>query len=233
MSELPSVSDLCDMSEEDMVGLLGGIYEHSSWVAERLYVEYYSAEKKDELKTVGDVHRAMKKIVDDSSTSQKLELLKAHPDLCEKIEKLKTLTKASQEEQGRAGLDTLTEEERTTFQTFNTNYRTKFGFPFILAVRNATKYTVLSAIQGRIDASYDSEFAGALYQVHKIAWMRLLTSFQIKHPKGFLTCHVLDTAHGCPGTYLSLSLFWGGGMFLLSLILFVAVYLLFICLFNL
>ena len=241
MSELASVSDVSGMSKEDLIGLLGGIYEHSSWVAERLY----DTKKKDEWKTVGDVYRAMKEIVDESSMDEKLELLKAHPDLCEKIERLKTLTKASQEEQGRAGLDTLTEQERTTFQTYNTNYRTKFGFPFILAVRNATKYTVLSAIQGRIDASYDTEFAGALYQVHKIAWMRLLTTFQIQNPKGFLTCHVLDTAHGCPGTSsLSLkichthtkkkqSIITQYDMFLLLLILFWVVYYLCISLFFL
>jgi hypothetical protein len=38
--------------------------------------------------------------------------------------------------------------------------------------------------------------------VHKIAWMRLLTKFDLSDAKGFLTCHVLDTANGCPGKWL-------------------------------
>ena len=33
-------------------------------------------------------------------------------------------------------------------------------------------------------------------QVHKIAWMRLLSLINIDDAKGFLTCHVLDTTHG-------------------------------------
>jgi 2-oxo-4-hydroxy-4-carboxy-5-ureidoimidazoline decarboxylase len=55
-------------------------------------------------------------------------------------------------------------------------YKAKFSIPFILAVRNATKYAVLAALQGRVDHSVETELATALQQVHKIAWMRLLAS---------------------------------------------------------
>jgi 2-oxo-4-hydroxy-4-carboxy-5-ureidoimidazoline decarboxylase len=142
----------------------------------------------------------MKAIVEGASYEQKLALLQAHPDLCEKVGKLETLTKDSQEEQSRSGLQSLTETELASFNEMNDAYRTKCGFPFILAVRNASKQTVLAALEGRLhNNSVETEFTIAMQQVHKIAWMRLLAKFNTDDAQGFLTCHVLDTANGIPG----------------------------------
>jgi OHCU decarboxylase len=130
----------------------------------------------------------------------KLTLLRAHPDLCEKVGTLDQLTLESQEEQSKSGLQSLTNEELERFTKYNSMYREKFGFPFILAVRNVTKFTVLAALQGRAtNHTKEVEFVTALQQVHKIAWMRLLSKLDTSNAKGYLTCHVLDTANGCPG----------------------------------
>jgi hydroxyisourate hydrolase len=97
------------------------------------------------------------------------------------------------------------------FRDLNGRYRTKFQFPFILAVRNASKYTVLSALEGRVNSSIEDEISCALHQVDKIAWMRLLTL--VDHPEGsdghggFLTCHVLDTANGIPASGMRIDLY--------------------------
>jgi len=187
-----TVKDAVSKSPDDLVKILGGIYEHSPWVADRL-------SKKDDLRTIDTITElaaAMKSIVEDASREQKVELLCSHPDLCEKVEALKNLTPESQEEQSRSGLQTLTDAEKETFTKHNTEYRSKFGFPFILAVRNATKQTVLAGLEGRRLNSPEKEFAIALDQVHKIAWMRLLSIINTDDAKGFLTCHVLDTSHG-------------------------------------
>lgn len=191
----PTVQELFSKSNEEIVAFLGGIYEHSPWVAKALCKTDTAA-----IDTVTSLANAMKAIVEGSSQEHKISLYCAHPDLCEKVAKLEELTAESQEEQSRAGLQSLTEEELALFTSCNTQYREKFGFPFILAVRNATKYTVLSALQGRVGNPVEVEFVGALQQVHKIAWMRLLASLNTSDAKGFLTCHVLDTANGCPGT---------------------------------
>lgn len=192
----PTVTELLAKSDNEIIAFLGGIYEHSSWVAQDLVKVDTSA-----IRTVTGLANAMKSIVDGSSQDRKMELLRAHPDLCEKVGKLEELTKESREEQSRAGLQSLTEDEVTLFNKYNTEYREKFGFPFILAVRNASKNTVLSALEGRVGNPNEVEFVGALQQVHKIAWMRLLSSLNTDDAQGFLTCHVLDTANGCPGTY--------------------------------
>jgi 2-oxo-4-hydroxy-4-carboxy-5-ureidoimidazoline decarboxylase len=197
MDDKPSVKELLSRSPADIVSFLSGIYEHSPWVAEGLVSEERNYR---DLATVTRLSEAMKKIVEVSAQERKQALLQAHPDLCEKVGKLESLTKESQEEQSRSGLQSLTEDELSRFTMLNTRYRKKFGFPFILAVRNATKHTVLAALVGRVENSTQVEFCTALQQVHKIAWMRLLAALDTADAKGFLTCHVLDTGNGCPGT---------------------------------
>jgi 2-oxo-4-hydroxy-4-carboxy-5-ureidoimidazoline decarboxylase len=196
MATKPTVQELLRKPKEDIVAFLGSVYEHSLWVAEALVL---ADPQRLDLQTVSNLAEAMKKIVDEASLEQKMHLLCAHPDLCEKVGNLRKLSQDSQEEQSKSGLQSLTLEELDRFNQLNTAYREKFGFPFILAVRNSTKYTVLSALAGRIHHSFESEFAAALTQVHKIAWMRLLAKINLSDAKGFLTCHVLDTANGCPG----------------------------------
>lgn len=204
----PTVPELLSKSKADIIAFLGGIYEHSSWIAETFYEEHMNG--KDDISTsisnVRDLYQRMSSVVDNATQEQKLALLCAHPDLCAKIDQMKALTKSSQEEQSKAGLGSLTEEERTRFSTMNSAYREKFGFPFILAARHVTKYTVLAAIEGRLERTVEAEFTGALYQVSKIAWMRLLTAFKITNQKGFLTCHVLDTANGTPAANMRIDL---------------------------
>ena len=194
----PSVKELLSKPTAEIIEFLGTLYEHSPWVAEILTSqpeETYVA-----IDTVTQLAAMMKDIVDKESNEMKLKLLRAHPDLCEKVGTLEKLTLESQEEQSKSGLQSLTDEELERFTKYNSIYREKFGFPFILAVRNVTKHTVLAALQGRVtNHTMEVEFVTALQQVHKIAWMRLLSKLDTSNAKGFLTCHVLDTANGCPG----------------------------------
>ena len=189
------------------------IYENSKWIPERTFATKEDDEpskiRMSSLSSIRTLYQAMKTTVDQNSTEEeKLGLLCAHPDLCARASIASNLTECSQEEQARAGLSQLTSIEFELFQKWNSEYRSKFGFPFILAVRNATKYTVLSAIEARVQNSREVEFAACLAQVHKIAWMRLLDKIQVPEDKhGFLTCHVLDTASGTPASGMRIELF--------------------------
>jgi len=201
----PTVSELVSQPSEKIVNVLGGIYEHSPWVAEK-----FTEEDEETLKTISTVSELavrLKSIVNESSDEQKLALLRAHPDLCAKVDALKTLTTESQDEQSKSGLQSMTGEELSKFKAMNESYKNKFGFPFILAVRNASKDTVLSALEGRLyNSSSQREFNVALEQVHNIAWMRLLTKVNTDDAAGYLTCHVLDTANGIPAEKMKIVL---------------------------
>jgi len=177
---------------------LGGVYEKSAWIAER-------AAPKGPFDSITSLAASMKAVVDDATEEEQLALLCAHPDLAGKAALAGDVTQESSTEQARAGLGSLTPEELARFTDLNDAYRKKFGFPFILAVRNARKDTILGAFAVRLLNTRGEELAAALAQVHKIAWMRVRTL--VRHvPTGKLTCHVLDTARGKPASSMLISL---------------------------
>jgi 2-oxo-4-hydroxy-4-carboxy-5-ureidoimidazoline decarboxylase len=100
----------------------------------------------------------------------------------------------------------------STFTSLNAQYKEKFSHVFILAVRNASKHAIINAMRARLNNSPETELGECLTQIHKIAWMRLLDLVE-PNPTGFLTCHVLDTACGCPaaGMRVTLSRLSGAG----------------------
>jgi urate oxidase len=108
-----------------------------------------------------------------ASREQRLGVLNAHPDLAGKLAAANRLTAESTNEQASAGLDSLTDEERATFTSLNSQYTEKFGFPFIIAVKGLTKAHILEAFKTRINNDRDTEFSPACLQVEKIALLRL------------------------------------------------------------
>jgi len=108
-----------------------------------------------------------------ASEDERLGVLHAHPDLAGKLAAAKRLTAESTSEQASAGLDALTDAERTRFTELNDAYTQHFGFPFILAVKGRTKADILNAFERRIDNDRDTEFRTACGEVERIAMLRL------------------------------------------------------------
>jgi OHCU decarboxylase len=108
-----------------------------------------------------------------ATRKERLGVLTAHPDLAGKLAAAGRLTEESTSEQAGAGLDLLTDDERETFSTLNTAYVDKHGFPFIIAVRDHDKASILAAFKQRIEHSSDDEFDEACRQVERIALFRL------------------------------------------------------------
>lgn len=155
------------MNKEKFVELLGGIYEHSPWVAE------CAADCLEKKFTREQVERLMMDCVDNASREQQLALIRAHPDLAGKAQILGELTESSMSEQASAGLDQCTEAEYAEFQSLNDNYKDRFKFPFIKAVRDSNRMEILQALRQRVNNSHDVEFETALTEIHKIASLRL------------------------------------------------------------
>ena len=156
------------MSSDDFVERYGGIYEHSPWVAERVQVLLDKSEAAPEL-----LASLMADCVDNASVDAQLQLIRAHPDLAGKAQVAGSLTEDSSDEQSRAGLDQCSAAEFEKFQELNTAYKDKFGFPFIMAVRESTRGEILKVFSARIENDYSSEFEAALQEIHKIARLRL------------------------------------------------------------
>lgn len=162
-----------ELSHEAFVKVFQDVYEHSPWVAESAWGEIQRSGRASLFDNVDAIAELMKEIVDNTSHQRKLTLLNAHPDLAGKAALSGSLTADSANEQAGAGLDTCTEDELSRFHLLNTIYKQKNGFPFIMAVKGATKYQILQDFDTRIKNDADQEFLWALGEVHKIARFRL------------------------------------------------------------
>ena len=155
------------MKETEFIARYGGIYEHSPWVAER------AAPLLDDSADIDVIARVMADCVDNASVSWQLALIRAHPDLAGKAQIAGELTADSTDEQASAGLDQCSAEEYAEFQSLNDRYKEKFGFPFVMAVRDSSRAEILAAFQARLDNDQQTEFETALQEIHKIARLRL------------------------------------------------------------
>ncbi|MCP4818544.1 MAG: 2-oxo-4-hydroxy-4-carboxy-5-ureidoimidazoline decarboxylase, partial [Shimia sp.] len=119
------------------------------------------------------LHNALCRVFRTATQDARLGVLTAHPDLAGKLAAAGRLTSESTSEQASAGFDMLTDDERETFTRLNTEYVAKHGFPFIIAVRDHNKASIIAAFKTRIGHDTDTEFAEACRQVERIAHFRL------------------------------------------------------------
>ena len=150
----------CD--QRQFVAAVGWVFEHSPWVAERAWQNRPFA-------SVDALHVAMTQEMFAATPDEQLALLCAHPDLGARAR----MSEASTTEQSGAGLDSLTpfQYERLLAQT--SEYRRRFGFPFLYAVKGSTIDQILAALDERIASDTGAEFTEALRQVSRIARFRL------------------------------------------------------------
>ena len=160
------LADLNRMDQKAYVAALGGIFEHSPWVAERSFGDRPFA-------SVGALHAAMVAALERALPSEQLTLLRAHPELAGKTAIRGKLTEDSLREQAGAGLDQCSPSEFARINDLNKRYHAKFGFPFILAVSGLDRQGILREFARRIEQNRATEFAEALRQVAAIARFRL------------------------------------------------------------
>ncbi len=155
-----SLVEVNTMSAAEFVAAFGEIAEHSPWVAANVTRPFLSRDA---------MINAFANVVMSASEDLQLSLLRAHPDLATRAK----LTADSTNEQKGAGLDALSIEEFAKFTTLNNQYKAQNGFPFIFAVKGATKHQILASFEQRIHHSKEDEFKVALQQVGRIIGFRV------------------------------------------------------------
>jgi 2-oxo-4-hydroxy-4-carboxy-5-ureidoimidazoline decarboxylase len=161
-----TLSEVNRMTADEFVRALGGVFEHSPWVAERAFAARPFA-------AVDALHAAMSDAVRAAGRDAQLALLRAHPELAGKEAQAGSLTRDSKAEQATAGLGALTRAELGRVSDLNRRYRAKFGFPFIIAVRRHTKDGIFAEFERRLELDPETELANGLGQVFAIARLRL------------------------------------------------------------
>lgn len=157
------------MTRDRFVTRFGGIFEHSAWIAEGAW----ALELGPAHDSATGLHNALARIFRSASPDKRMAVLRAHPDLAGKLAAAKRLTPESTAEQASAALDALTDAERARFTELNSAYVAKHGFPFIIAVRDNSKASIMQAFESRIANDTATEFATACAQVERIAELRL------------------------------------------------------------
>ena len=160
------LNDLNRMSRAGFTGLLGDIFEHSPWVAEEAWQARPFA-------SVDGLHAVMFRAAQTSAQAQRLKLLRAHPQLAGTAARKGELTEHSAAEQKGAGLGRLSPDEARRISALNRAYSERFGFPFIIAVKNHSKSGIFAELERRLQNNRADELATAMEQVGQIARHRL------------------------------------------------------------
>jgi 2-oxo-4-hydroxy-4-carboxy-5-ureidoimidazoline decarboxylase len=158
-----------EMGREAFVARFGGVFEQSPWIAQAAFDRGLGREQD----SAQGLHRAMVAVLRDAGPEAKLALIRAHPDLAGRLALAGGLGAASTAEQASAGLDRCTPEELARFHALNQAYVTRFGFPFIMAVKGRTRAEILAAFERRIGNDPQAEILTALAEIEQIARLRL------------------------------------------------------------
>jgi 2-oxo-4-hydroxy-4-carboxy-5-ureidoimidazoline decarboxylase len=158
------INKINKLSKSEFIKVFANIFENAIWIAEELY-------NQKPFDNFEELSSKMLNIFETATKEKQLKILNAHPDLANKT-KISLLTPDSLKEQINAGLDQCTKEEFNEFKKLNNTYK-KFGFPFILAVKEKTKIEILNNFRKRVSSDPEIEFDEAVKQVKQIASLRL------------------------------------------------------------
>jgi len=161
-----TLAEVNTMHPASFVAALGGVFEHSPWVAE-------GAVSKRPFASIEALHRTMVEVVAGAGEARQLALIRAHPELAGKAAVRGELTVDSRQEQSGAGLTQNSPAEFARLTELNRAYNAKFGFPFIIAVKGLDRTAIIARFAERIERDRASELAQALEQIAKIARLRL------------------------------------------------------------
>jgi len=157
-----SVDKVNKLSKSDFISIFGNVFEKTDWIAEKTYAL-------KPFNNFQELFSKMMEIFENSKKENHLEILNAHPDLV--VEK--QLTDDSRKEQNNASLNQCSDQEFKEFKKLNEEYKKKFRFPFIVAVKGKNRKEILNNFRQRITNNINLEFEEAKEQVKKIANLRL------------------------------------------------------------
>ena len=156
------IKKINSLDKSEFLSIFGNVFEKSKWISEKVF-------EKKPFKNLESFVSEIICIYENSDNKTILEILNLHPELA--VEK--KLTTDSEVEQSKANLKQCTSVEFDEFKKLNIEYKKKFNFPFIIAVKGKNKNQILNYFRERIRNSLDEEFLEAKKQVKKIATFRL------------------------------------------------------------
>jgi len=156
------IKKINNLDKSEFLSIFGNVFEKSKWISEKIF-------NQKPFKNLESFVSKLIAVYENSDDKTILEILNLHPELA--VEE--KLTDDSKTEQNKANLKECTPEEFNEFKKLNIEYKKKFNFPFIIAVKGKNKNEILNYFRERINNSLNEEFLEAKNQVKKIAKFRL------------------------------------------------------------
>ena len=166
MPKQMTLQEINTLDQERFVIALGSLFEGPPWIVRQTW-------QARPFRSLTHLHQALCTVMYHAPVEQQVELIQAHPDLVGRAALAGTLTPESTHEQASVGLDRLSPEEIATFTRLNQTYRDRFGFPFVISVRENKKESILAGFAARLHNSRSREIEIALGEIAKICWYRL------------------------------------------------------------
>jgi 2-oxo-4-hydroxy-4-carboxy-5-ureidoimidazoline decarboxylase len=159
------------VSKSEFMQVLGDVVEHSPWVAEQVF-------SKRPFLSVDDLNAKLMACIREAPEVRKIELFNRHPELAGREAVAGTMTESSTSEQSRLGLTRLPRWQSERLSRLNCDYRAKFGFPFIAALRlHRDLDSVLREGEASLGNNLESEIERTLQQISAIVHGRLCRIF--------------------------------------------------------
>jgi OHCU decarboxylase len=162
-AEALTIDQVNHLSEAEFVAMFGQLFQGPPWIASEVA-------RRRPFDSLYAMRHAMHTVLFEAPAERQRELIKQYPDLATKV----ALGPESLRDQAAAGLNRLTPDEYERFDELNSAYRERFGFPFIICVRENTKETILESFERRLRNDPTQEQMAALVEIAKIANLRLL-----------------------------------------------------------
>lgn len=161
-----TLQEINALDHESFVASLGSLFEGPLWIVKQAWYAQPFA-------SLTELHQALCAEMYTAPIEQQVALIQAHPDLVGRAALAGILTPESANEQAAVGLDRLSQQEIATITQLNQTYRDRFGFPFVICVRENKKETILAGFAARLPHSQSREIETALAEITKICWYRL------------------------------------------------------------
>ncbi|KAG9330029.1 hypothetical protein JZ751_027571 [Albula glossodonta] len=123
--------------------------------------------------SIADIDDAFGHFIDSLPDSGKEGVLRCHPDLAGRDLQSGTLTADSLAEQSQAGLTQLGVAEAERIAVLNSQYKLRFGFPFVICARMNDKTSILQQLSQRLASDHAHELTHAIGEVKRICSLRL------------------------------------------------------------
>jgi beta-ureidopropionase / N-carbamoyl-L-amino-acid hydrolase len=166
-----TLHELNSAPDQLAIQMLDGLFEHSPWIAQQsLALRPF--------KSLSHLKHCFTQILEAAGPDEQVKLIRAHPELAGKAMVSNSLTQESTNEQSKAGLTHCTPAEFAKIKQLNADYNTKFGWPFILAVRGARgigldRQQIITTFERRLNNNPGFELAECIRNIHRIVEIRL------------------------------------------------------------